>query len=138
MKLEICYFLKEDFIKEGMVDERFFMYFEDVDFSLRLKRKNKKILFTPDTVGYHFISASTKIENSMSEYSPIKVFWEGRNRVFLFFKNYELHSIKNWSFFFIGTFISSYFHLFKTKKFFWFLKGLYEGFSELKGIKRYG
>ncbi len=136
--MSICYFVKDDFIKEGMVDEKFFMYFEDVDFSLRLKRKKRKILFTPDTVGYHFISASTKIENRMSEYSSKKVFWEGRNRVFLFFKNYNLYSIKDLFFFLIGTLISSYFHLFKTKKFFWFVKGLFEGFFDLKGIKKYG
>ncbi|MEO0288620.1 MAG: glycosyltransferase family 2 protein, partial [candidate division WOR-3 bacterium] len=136
--MSICYFLKDYFVKVGMLDERFFMYFEDVDFSLRLKKYGFKILFTPDTVGYHFISGTTKLENRMDEYSPKKVFWEGRNRVFIYFKNYKILSLKNWISFILGTLISILFHINKTKKFSFYIKGLFSGFLNLKGIRRYG
>lgn len=135
--MSICYFLKDYFVKMGMLDERFFMYFEDVDFSLRLRKNGFKILFTPDTIGYHFISGTTKLENRMDQYSTKKVFWEGRNRVFLFIKNYKILSLKNWISFIIGTLISIYFHINRTKKFSFYIKGLFDGFLNLKGIKRH-
>lgn len=135
--MSICYFRKNSFFESGMLDERFFMYFEDVDFSLRLKKRKEKVLFTPDTIGYHFISASTKFENSMNEYSSKKIFWEGRNRVFLFVKNYQINSIKDWTSFILGTFISGVFHLLKTKDFLSYLNGLISGVMKLKGIKKY-
>ncbi|MEO0298232.1 MAG: glycosyltransferase family 2 protein [candidate division WOR-3 bacterium] len=136
--MSICYFLKDCFVRAGMLDERFFMYFEDVDFSLRLKKCGFKILFTPDTVGYHFISGTTKLENRMSEYSSKKVFWEGRNRVFIYFKNYKILSLKNWVSFILGTLISILFHIIKTKKFSFYMKGLFCGFLNLKGIRKNG
>lgn len=43
----------------GLFDEKFFMYFEDVDLSFRMQLAGYKILYTPNAIAYHKISAST-------------------------------------------------------------------------------
>lgn len=43
----------------GLFDEKFFMYFEDVDFSFRAQLAGYKIRYTPKATAYHKISAST-------------------------------------------------------------------------------
>lgn len=135
--MSIAYFKKDKFLEVGGLDERFFMYFEDVDFSLRLKKFKYNILFTPDTIGYHLISGSTKIKNSMKVYSAKKVFWEARNRVFLFNKNYDLNIISLF-FFLFGTILSSIFHIFKTGYFYFYLKGFLNGLRRTREFKNYG
>lgn len=47
-------FLKKDVFKEsGLFDERFFIYFSDVDFSKRLKMKNIRTYYLPDFSAVH-------------------------------------------------------------------------------------
>lgn len=44
----------------GIFDERFFMYFEDVDLSFRAQLAGYKIRYTPKASAYHKVSVSTK------------------------------------------------------------------------------
>lgn len=44
---------KEVFEKIGFFDERFFIYFSDVDFSRRLKKNNIKTYYIPDFKAFH-------------------------------------------------------------------------------------
>lgn len=43
----------------GMLDEKFFMYYEDVDFCFRAQLAGYKVYYTPRAIAYHKISAST-------------------------------------------------------------------------------
>lgn len=43
----------------GLFDEKYFMYFEDVDLSFRAQLAGYKVRYTPKAVAYHKISAST-------------------------------------------------------------------------------
>jgi len=43
----------------GLLDERFFMYYEDVDFCFRSQLAGYKVYYTPEAIAYHKISAST-------------------------------------------------------------------------------
>jgi N-acetylglucosaminyl-diphospho-decaprenol L-rhamnosyltransferase len=53
--------LKREVFKEiGLLDERFFLYFSDVDFSKRVLEKYK-ILYTPDSEAIHIRGGLTKI-----------------------------------------------------------------------------
>lgn len=45
--------------KVGIFDERFFMYYEDVDFCFRAQLAGYKVYYTPKAIAYHKISAST-------------------------------------------------------------------------------
>ncbi|MFH1982571.1 MAG: glycosyltransferase family 2 protein [Pseudomonadota bacterium] len=44
----------------GPLDERFFMYGEDLDFSLRLQKKGLRMLAVPDAVVYHDVQRETE------------------------------------------------------------------------------
>lgn len=50
----------EVFSKAGMLDEDFFMYGEDIDFSFRIKKAGYKIVYYPLTSTIHFKGESTK------------------------------------------------------------------------------
>jgi len=47
------------FEKVGILDERFFIYFEEVDLCRRIKKAGGKILFTPDITVVHIANKST-------------------------------------------------------------------------------
>lgn len=50
---------KDIFNKLGGFDESFFMYYEDVDLSLRMKRMGWKIIYEPKSVVFHIHAASS-------------------------------------------------------------------------------
>ncbi|MEX2091008.1 MAG: glycosyltransferase family 2 protein, partial [Candidatus Paceibacterota bacterium] len=51
---------KDVFEKIGFLDEKYFLYFEDADFSVRAKKAGISVNFVPDIVVSHSVSASTK------------------------------------------------------------------------------
>ena len=59
-----CLFKTKIFKDIGKLDESFFAYYEDVDFSLRLKKHGYKIGFTSKTHVYHYESFSSISNNS--------------------------------------------------------------------------
>ena len=55
---------KSDLEKVGVFDERFFMYFEDVDWSRRFWENNLRVIYFPQAVMYHYHFQSSK-KNSL-------------------------------------------------------------------------
>lgn len=51
---------KEVFEKIGLLNEKYFLYFEDVDFSLRAQKAGFKLIILEEPKAYHQVSASTK------------------------------------------------------------------------------
>ena len=50
-------FLKKEVIKKiGLLDESFFMYYEETDWNLRAKKKGYKIYYVPTTIIYHNVT----------------------------------------------------------------------------------
>jgi len=76
---------KEVFEKIGFFDERFFLYYEDVDFCLRTKKAGFKVVFIPQAVVYHQISNGEK--------AKLKQYYMAKNR-FVFFKKHASLKIK--------------------------------------------
>lgn len=75
-----CILIKSEvFDKCGVFSEIFFMYFEDLEFSLRAS-KLYRIVFCKDAVVYHASGAG----KSAAEYSPLYNFYYTRNRFILF------------------------------------------------------
>ncbi|MFZ2322268.1 MAG: glycosyltransferase family 2 protein [Ignavibacteriaceae bacterium] len=73
---------KEVFEKAGLLSEVFFMYFEDLEFSDRV-RKYFKIYYSPKSIIYHKGGAGSSWKN----HSPLYYYYYTRNR-YLYFKSY--------------------------------------------------
>lgn len=79
-----CLLVKKDvFWKVGYLDEKYFMYFEDLDFSEKV-RKYFKIYFVPDSIVYHKTGAGS----NWSNYSSLYYYFYTRNRL-IFFSNHN-------------------------------------------------
>lgn len=75
-----CYFLlkRQAIEKVGLMDEDYFLYCEDTDYSIRMTRSGLKMLYCPQSVIYHKVSASTGKGSSFSTY------YVARNNIILF------------------------------------------------------
>ena len=71
----------------GRLDDRFFLYSEDVDFSLRVQRAGLKVMYCPESVVYHKIGRS-----SGGAGSPLQQYYQTRNRLFLTFRHAPFRS----------------------------------------------
>lgn len=73
---------RADMLREiGLFDEKFFMYFEDVDLSFRAQLAGYKVRYTPKAIAYHKLSASTNKVPGLAVYNTFK------NLPMLFVKN---------------------------------------------------
>ena len=71
----------------GRLDDRFFLYSEDVDFSLRVHKAGLKVMYCPESVVYHKIGRSTGGAGS-----PLQQYYQTRNRLFLTFRHAPMRS----------------------------------------------
>tara|TARA_B100000242_G_scaffold289355_1_gene259061 strand:- start:4 stop:888 length:885 start_codon:yes stop_codon:yes gene_type:complete len=86
-----CLFDSKLFIDIGKFDERFFAYYEDVDFSLRMKKNGYKIGFTPQTKLIHMESASSKLEtNKEGVLNPNVHYLNIKNHIFVLRKHSKI------------------------------------------------
>lgn len=67
----IC--LKKSVIESiGLLDEHFFLYEEDAEYSVRIQSNGYDIVYVPDSVIYHKVSASTGQGSPMSQYYSVR------------------------------------------------------------------
>lgn len=86
-----CVMASRCFIEEvGLLDEAFFLYQEDVDWSIRAKRAEFRVVHVPDAHLVHRVSASTKALSGQGTYSPSTVYYKSRNRILLVRKHGNL------------------------------------------------
>jgi GT2 family glycosyltransferase len=87
------------FKKIGLLDERYFLYYEDADFCYRAKQAGFKVLYYPKAIAYHESGKATGIG------SPLQDYYITRNRM-LFSKKFLPNrttiallreGIRNWS-----------------------------------------
>lgn len=72
------------FQKVGLMDEKYFMYYDDTDFCVRLSQKNCKIKYVPMAKLWHKVSSSSGGEESLTS-----VFYCSRNRLYFIDKFYK-------------------------------------------------
>lgn len=83
-----CLFQKDVFIETGLLDENFFAYYEDVDYSMRLKNNNIKIGFFEKSRVFHHGSMSSKSNiNNKVNLSPKIHYLTTRNHIYLIRKH---------------------------------------------------
>lgn len=87
------------FKKIGLLDERYFLYYEDADFCYRAKQAGFKVLYYPKAIAYHESGKATGVG------SPLQDYYITRNRM-LFSKKFLpirttiallREGIRNWS-----------------------------------------
>ena len=62
--------------KVGMLDESYFMYYEDTDFCARLKKETIDIVYVPTAKIWHKVGASSR-----GEYSKFTAYYMAKNRL---------------------------------------------------------
>jgi len=62
----------------GMLDDKLFLYYEDVDLSVRTKKKGFKLLYCPDSFIWHHNAGS-----SGGSGSSLHTYYQTRNRIFI-------------------------------------------------------
>ncbi len=64
-----CMMIKKDVLeKVGMFDEKYFLYFEDDDLCLRIKKERYKIYYVPTAVMYHDNAGSSGSGSGLHDY----------------------------------------------------------------------
>ena len=130
-----CFMIRSSVIDEiGILDDNFFVYYEDVDWSIRITEKKYKILIVPSSIIYHFEGGSwkTKKKNKEGYISPYTHYLNIRNHIYLIKKHKNMFIIPSSVFFQIFKIISYslYFLLrlrFSKLKMVW--KGLWDSFK---------
>jgi GT2 family glycosyltransferase len=65
----------------GVMDERFFLLFEEVDWNVRVREHGYKIVYVPTSIIWH------KISRSLGEYSQMYYYYMFRNSLLFLFKH---------------------------------------------------
>jgi len=83
-----CLFLSAETWKQvGELDSKYFLYLEDLDYSLRLKKKGGKIVFLPQAKVWHMNAGSSGGSGSTTH-----VYYQTRNRLYLGLKYSKLNT----------------------------------------------
>ena len=78
-----CILLHKNIIeKVGLLDDDFFMYSEDADYSIRIIKNGFNIKYIPQSKIWHKVSSS-----SGGESSPLSLYYMERNRLYLLKKH---------------------------------------------------
>ena len=59
---------REVFEKIGLLDEKYFMYYEDLDFATRAKKRGFKIMYLPQAVVFHANAKSSGVGSPLQDY----------------------------------------------------------------------
>lgn len=73
--------------KAGMMPEEFFLYYEELDWSERIRNKGFKVYVEPNALVYH------KESLSVGKVSTLKTFYHNRNRIFFVRRNRNLGQV---------------------------------------------
>ena len=78
-----CILLHKNIInKVGLLDDDFFMYYEDTDYCIRILKNRLSIKYVPQSKIWHKVSSS-----SGGEASPLSIYYMERNRLYLLKKH---------------------------------------------------
>lgn len=79
-----CMLLPSKVIQDlGPLQDSFFAYFEDVDWSLRIRKAGYKLLLSKESIIYHEGNASSKKHSKEGTLSPTVFYLHARNQLFL-------------------------------------------------------
>lgn len=120
-----CFMLIDNkvFKKIGLMDEKYFVYYDDTDFMYRAYQNGYKVKLLPQLHVYHKVSTSTG-----GKTSPFTVFYGTRNRIYFIRKNLKgLESFSSLAFTFCSRLLR--FMQFDPEQRSQIIKGVREGFK---------
>lgn len=82
---------REALLKTGLLNESYFTYFEDVEWSLRFREKGFEIVLAGEAKIYHEAGASSKKKHSEGTLSPRVFYYHVRNQFFLL--RFQIHGL---------------------------------------------
>lgn len=85
-----CFLARAQVLEEsGLLDERFFMYYEDVDLSFRMRKLGYQLVYYPLANIKHIAGASQKVSNKSNEgnLSPLFHYLNTRNQLYVLFSH---------------------------------------------------
>lgn len=129
-----CILIKsETLTKVGLLDEKFFNYYEDVDWSLRMKNLGYDLGFVKESIIYHHGSSSSKNKKNTGGLISSKIhYFNIRNHILLLKKHKNLFNFFGIIFFQIIKITSYIFYFlirFRFNKLTMVLKGLKHGLN---------
>jgi len=116
--------------KLGGMDERFFLYLEDVDLCYRAIKKGYKLFFVPSAELFHRVGSSTG-----GDEKPLSVHYSSRNRILMMRKHFNgLILYRFYTFFFFSRLLKilKWILLGKMNLIAFLWKGVIEGFTAKK------
>lgn len=106
----------------GMFAEKFFLYYEEWDWSARITRANYKIWYTADAEIYH------KESLTVGKSNPIKVYYHTRNRILYMRRNSNVFQFTVFTLVFVAFVVPKTFLIYSLKKEYaqlrYFVKGI--------------
>ena len=122
---------RDVFEKIGFWDEKYFLYFEDADFSLRAQKAGIPVTIAPDVMIYHNSSSSTKKLGS-----PLLLRYHYRNALYFNLKNgswYIKMAVWFWSFWIVKRQILKIICRYKTEESHAILNGVFDFYHHRMG-----
>lgn len=95
----------------GIMDEKYFCYFDDTDFVYRAHSSRFKLCYLPAATVHHKVSFSTG-----GEESPFFIYYMNRNRIYFIVKNFSLAPMAVSLMFFFATRLLRYFQFDSAKR----------------------
>lgn len=74
----------------GRMDEKYFLYYEDTDYCVRIKEKGFRIIYVPDAKLWHCVNYSTRKSKG------IQTYYMSRNQLYFAKKHYKYTTLKTW------------------------------------------
>lgn len=110
----------------GYLDEKFFMYCEDFDYSIRLKKNGVKMKYIANAKLWHKIGAST------NKRSNFNVYYDTRNRLMIM-NDYNFNYLA-YFYFYISRFVRVIQSLFRgDSQYKYIVRGMYDFYRDIKG-----
>ena len=80
-----CMLITRDVIdRVGLLDEKYFMYFEDIDYSIRAKRAGLQVMYYPFAFLWHKNASTSGSPGSLTH-----IYYQTRNRLYFGFKYFS-------------------------------------------------
>lgn len=119
-----CFLIKKDVIESvGLLDPEYFLYWEEADWCVRIKKNGYKLIYVPQAKIWH------KVETSISK---TNLYYMTRNRFLFIKKNFnKVQTLSSLLYFFLFKFWFRLFTIFlyykKPKMIIYFTKGIKDG-----------